>query len=245
MGLPVVTVAAGGLPVVDTGASLRGTPVTEAPNGIGMRVTKVAAYGLPVAYETIGVAAAMAVLDQASAAETTLSNGGLTATRTAQVQVYGGAHSTSFKSSGKYYFEFLNNTDLKPETWGIMNTLATYTNMGNDSTNCFYVYYGGGIWSNGTDLTIPLGAIRIGERACFAIDLTARLGWIRRQGGNWNNSGTANPATGVGGAVIGPGSFAPATAFGSGTVGTNTTANFGATAFTFTVPSGFTAGWPA
>jgi hypothetical protein len=53
MGLPVVTVAAGGLPVVDVTAiaPLRGTPVTEATNGFGTAVTKVVGKpGMPVVY---------------------------------------------------------------------------------------------------------------------------------------------------------------------------------------------------
>jgi hypothetical protein len=57
MGMPVVTVAAGGLPVVDVAlvlpamVPLRGTPVTEAVNGKGTPVTKVAnGRGLPVIY---------------------------------------------------------------------------------------------------------------------------------------------------------------------------------------------------
>jgi hypothetical protein len=55
MGMPVVTTASGGIPVVDVGpiASMtvkRGTPVTEAANGYGIRVTKVAVYGIPVVY---------------------------------------------------------------------------------------------------------------------------------------------------------------------------------------------------
>ena len=56
MGMAVVTVAAGGLPVVDVTpiASMTpikyGTPVTEATNGRGVAVTKVAAYGVPVVF---------------------------------------------------------------------------------------------------------------------------------------------------------------------------------------------------
>jgi hypothetical protein len=55
MGLPVVTVAAGGLPVVDVTAiaPMRGLPVTEAANGRGISVTKVVGKpGLPVVYTT-------------------------------------------------------------------------------------------------------------------------------------------------------------------------------------------------
>lgn len=53
MGLPVVTVASGGLPVVDVTAILprTGLPVTEATNGKGIAVTKVVGKpGLPVVY---------------------------------------------------------------------------------------------------------------------------------------------------------------------------------------------------
>ena len=54
MGLAVVTVAAGGLPVVDVTATTPklGLPVTEAANGRGIAVTKVTLPkgGLPVTF---------------------------------------------------------------------------------------------------------------------------------------------------------------------------------------------------
>jgi hypothetical protein len=51
MGMPVVTVAAGGMPVIDvTATSKTGTPVTEAANGRGLAVTKVTTGGIPVVY---------------------------------------------------------------------------------------------------------------------------------------------------------------------------------------------------
>jgi hypothetical protein len=55
MGLPVVTVASGGLPVVES-TNGRGTPVSEATNGKGTPVTKIVGApganlpGLPVIY---------------------------------------------------------------------------------------------------------------------------------------------------------------------------------------------------
>lgn len=58
MGLPVVTVAAGGMPVVDVTATTPkfGVPVTEATNGRGVAVTKVAGSipGLPVVFDAGG-----------------------------------------------------------------------------------------------------------------------------------------------------------------------------------------------
>jgi hypothetical protein len=53
MGMPVVTVAAGGVPVVDVSAIAprTGMPVTEAANGRGVAVTKVVGKpGMPVVY---------------------------------------------------------------------------------------------------------------------------------------------------------------------------------------------------
>lgn len=53
MSLPVVTVASGGIPVVDvtSTAPRTGLPVTEAANGRGIAVTKVVGKpGLPVVY---------------------------------------------------------------------------------------------------------------------------------------------------------------------------------------------------
>jgi len=54
MGLAVVTVASGGLPIAES--TVGGTPVTEATNGRGVPVTKVVGRpGLPVVFETIGM----------------------------------------------------------------------------------------------------------------------------------------------------------------------------------------------
>ena len=53
MGMPVVTVASSGVPVVDVTATTPklGVPVTEATNGRGMAVTKVVGKpGLPVTF---------------------------------------------------------------------------------------------------------------------------------------------------------------------------------------------------
>jgi hypothetical protein len=52
MPIPVVTVAKGGLAVIDVTATKPnlGLPVTEAANGFGTPVTKVTTYGVPVTY---------------------------------------------------------------------------------------------------------------------------------------------------------------------------------------------------
>lgn len=69
--------------------------------------------------------------------------------------------------------------------------------------------------------------------------------WVAIDGGDWNNDPTADPATGVGGTDLGVLDGLPlfptigGSSFGPGAQ----TANFGASAFSFVVPSGFT-GWP-
>lgn len=93
---------------------------------------------------------------------------------------------------------------------------------------------------------ISFGALVAGTRVCVALDLTAGRVWFRLgAAGNWNASGTANPATGVGGAavptLVGIAIF-PASWIGD--VNDTFTANFGDSAFTGAVPAGFTSGWP-
>jgi hypothetical protein len=51
MGMPVVTVASGGMPVINVTGTLKiGLPVTEASNGKGVAVTQVTTGGIPVVF---------------------------------------------------------------------------------------------------------------------------------------------------------------------------------------------------
>jgi hypothetical protein len=90
--------------------------------------------------------------------------------------------------------------------------------------------------------------ITTGTVVCYAIDLDNALIWVRSgAAGNWNNAAANNPATGVGGQSL------QAVGLGQGidcypfvylqTTGNSITANFGGSAFTGTVPAGFTSGW--
>jgi hypothetical protein len=55
MAVAVVTVASSGMPVIDVTATVPklGVPVTEALNGKGIPVTKVAAGGIPVTFVVV------------------------------------------------------------------------------------------------------------------------------------------------------------------------------------------------
>lgn len=186
--------------------------------------------------------------DTGTLSNTSLSNGNLTATHS-NTSV-GGARSTSYKSSGKYYFEVtVGATHGLTDAIAVMASTYSYANLAGNSgiCVCWWPNNGGSIISGGGNTFLNIGAGSPGDVIGIAVDIGAAKTWWRRNGGLWNGSGTANPATGANAASFSSGSVtvAPAIGFtGSGQQsGDNFTANFGATSFSGTVPSGFTAGW--
>jgi hypothetical protein len=155
-----------------------------------------------------------------------------------------GVRSTSSKASGaKVYFEVSwGNSTGGNNGCGIATASASLTTLASAGTGGAIVYNSGTIYINGTTSGINIGIIQL-STICFAIDLVNNRFWARKGAGNWNNSGTANPATNTGGIDI-SGLFASTAAFGAATfnstVGT-ATVNFGATTFNQTIPSGFSA----
>src|SRR4029077_824676 len=107
----------------------------------------------------------------------------------------------------------------------------------------------GAIWVNNANTGSAIGVISSGNVIGVALDMTGLLIWFRiAPSGNWNGSGTANPATGVGGISISAcfGAQAAYAAFastGSAGNGNAVTANFGDSAFTGAVPAGFASGF--
>ena len=105
---------------------------------------------------------------------------------------------------------------------------------------------GGSMFVNGALQSGALGVRANGNILGVAVDLDAKLIWYRvAPSGNWNGSGTANPATGTGGHNIAALSLPlyPYMGFAGSAVGQVITANFGASTFSGLVPSGFTSGW--
>ncbi|WBL75577.1 hypothetical protein I3J27_21325 [Bradyrhizobium xenonodulans] len=189
--------------------------------------------------------------DTGTVSNATLSNGNLTATHS-NTSV-GGARSTAYKNSGKYYFEItIGASHGSLDCMVVAVSSYTYTNMTNINSGNEIGYYpnssvgsAGPIFANGGWTTKAIGAGAAGDVIGVAIDIDNLKSWWRRNGGNWNNDGSADPATNANGASIpAAASYAPAVAF-MGSSGDNFTANFGASAFVGTVPSGFTSGWPA
>lgn len=147
----------------------------------------------------------------------------------------GGARSVnSYAASGKRYLEFAVSQLINNSTWVGLATSAQSLSGGCGGGTCKAITaFGGG-----------LGQLRNDTVGQIAVDLGAKLLWIRGQSSdNWNNNAAANPATGVGGSDISAlafplyvGAATPANIFYSILISNPSY-------MTFAAPSGFTAGW--
>ncbi|BCH10451.1 hypothetical protein MesoLj131c_47090 [Mesorhizobium sp. 131-3-5] len=176
----------------------------------------------------------------------TLSNGNLTATDTATA-AWISVRSQTSHSSGKWYWEWtLGSKGAGEGCCGFGNSSSPLQGganafFGTDS-NGIGLISNGQVWKNFTPTSV-LAAINNGDTCSLAIDIGAQLFWCRKGAGNWNGSGAADPATASGGIAL-PSGLASGAIFAGISVLNNTdfsTANFGASAFSQTPPSGFTA----
>jgi hypothetical protein len=177
----------------------------------------------------------------------TLSNSDLTV---ATSTINQGVRSKDRQITGKFYWEATGTTWPANVDIGIANASAVLSTAGAAGQNCIYLGNTGAIWVNNVNSGSTLGARASGDIIGIALDLTNQLIWFRvAPSGNWNGSATANPATGVGGlstSVLGGPAFPIHALFCQTTASaTSFTANFGAAAFSGTVPSGFTSGFPS
>lgn len=157
------------------------------------------------------------------------------------------------KRVGKYYIEYTSTTTQNGSSaFGFaaartpLNVVTFTSGIGASALSgavTAYDYFGTSIAGLGV-----IGAITTSSLVCCAIDLDNLRCWFRLgAAGNWNGNAANNPATGVGGAnlsSIGLGQgidVYPFTFLGTST--NSITANFGGSAFTGAVPSGFTSGW--
>jgi hypothetical protein len=172
----------------------------------------------------------------------TLSNNNLTAT--INTSNNGNVRANTARRTGKYYCEFTATTIGSAGFYGFGICLSSYSLTANFPVSNLYAGYiasGSISYNNVSSLAMP--AIAAGNVVSMAVDFGNNALWFRVQGGNWNNNAANNPATNTGGVTIAnlttQGSLFP---FWSGwTTNDATTANFGASAFTYAVPSGFQA----
>jgi hypothetical protein len=207
-----------------------------------------------------------ATWDTATVSAVTLSGGNLVVTNTGTTSTNQGAHValSSAKNAGKYYFEITLTTYTGGAGVGVgvSDGSLTYSSMSAGPTYgqmCFAVGHTGSgtIFSGSAGNTgLSLGACTSGSVICVAADFTSdnRRVWFRKgAAGPWNGGGGADPTVGHGtggGLVMISGAIVPYVTFGSGPAGAAGvagnvfTANFGATSFVGTPPTGYTAGWP-
>lgn len=171
----------------------------------------------------------------------TLSGGNLIATHS--TTSVGGVRSTSSYSTGKWYWEITLGpvSDLVIGLANSTYSLSTSDNVGADLNSVgWYPYFNDVIVNDAILATIQAGTQN--DVIGFAWDADNKLLWIRTNAGNWNNSGTANPATSTGGLSLSSLHAGPFfIVLGSDKSGDAGTLNVGATSFANAAPSGFTA----
>jgi len=173
-------------------------------------------------------------------ANVVLSGGNLTAA--ANSTANGGVRATSSRTTGKVYFEVTTGGTIGNAGVGIGTASSSLTT---GSANEAYLNVGNGtVFINGASPGIASGAFASGNTACVAIDFGNARIWWRLNNNVWNNNGLNDPGTNVGGfdisAVFPANAAFPLLVFVSNNT-TTFTANFGAAAFLYPMPTGFSA----
>lgn len=167
----------------------------------------------------------------------TLSNGNLTIVGT---NAAGLVRTLTSHTTGKYYAEFTINTAAASyqADAGIANSSET-TTVGTTTNSAGLLNGDPNVYINnvsaGTAVTYAASQV-----VSMALDIGNKTIWYRVNGGNWNGSGAANPATNTGGVSISAVTgayFMAASVPGAGSP--SMTANFGATAYSYTPSAGF------
>lgn len=180
----------------------------------------------------------------------TVSNGGLLATYN-DTGSRGGIRANVSFSSGKLYFEMqysFSSTSNMGGGWSSASKNFATTFLGGDTLSTG-AYRDGSVYFNGSSITSYIATPATGDWIAFAIDFTNNKVWVKdiTQAGGWNNApiGSQDPANNIGGGSISTLTgtpWFPACAFDAVSTGTySVLANFGATAFQGTVPTGFVA----
>ena len=162
-----------------------------------------------------------------------LSNGDKTATGSDG----GAVRSTTVVSNGeagKYYAELYLDDIGGGMHFGIQDT--SYER--NDSIAAFRLANDGEIYCFDTYAT-TISAFSNSDVMCVAWDTGAELLWFRRNDEDWNDSGTANPATGTGGIDVSDAASVEHALKAYLSTGTVVTLRVELNDFSETVPSGF------
>jgi hypothetical protein len=173
----------------------------------------------------------------------TLSGSNLVATFGEAFGTHEAVRSVASHSSGKFYAEFTATTVVGDSQIGVGDSGFDVTGspgyLGGSANSLGYSSSGAVFQNNGSTVA-TYSTYTSGDVIGMAVDFGGQLIWWRVNAGNWNNNAMADPATGANGlstASIGSGPFFAGTS-GNGGSGV-TTANFGASAYAHTPPSGY------
>lgn len=113
------------------------------------------------------------------------------------------ARTNTSHSSGKYYFEMtvVAATNLAAVGVGVDNGSESLNAPGGQSGGIIWIG-NGNVNYNGALDTTTIASFAVGDTLGVAVDVGGALIWFRDNAGNWNNNGSANPATGTGGISI-------------------------------------------
>jgi len=159
---------------------------------------------------------------------------------------YGGARTVASKAAGKFYWEVTYTTAGSEDYIGVAKagaSLAAY--MGSDTNAWGFYMQGNDVYYNGALAFSGAGSVSAASVIMLAMDVDAGKLWVG-VGGSWRNSGDPAAGTGhVNSASLFTGVAMYPCYISRGATAGAATANFGASAFSHSVPSGFTAGVPA
>ncbi|MBX9757200.1 MAG: fibronectin type III domain-containing protein [Beijerinckiaceae bacterium] len=180
----------------------------------------------------------------------TYSNADLTATVSATDFDSKTGRATLSRSTGKWFFsatfgQITSNDDVgfNKETTGLGIANASHSFVsdfpGASPFNAMLVYASDGGLYGGSFNGPLLGELFSGDVVDLVVDVDAQLLWARKNGGDWNDSPTADPEAGDEGFDC-YGEFPPGAVFPLFLLyanGDNLTANFGASSFTYAKPA--------
>lgn len=171
-----------------------------------------------------------------------ISNSGRTLTWTAPGFSNAMARAYCGAASGKYAWETVLDDVSQTIYVGMCNSAfeaSIWDDVASLIESVNAIGYSGADVRYNNAVVATLGAPVTGDVIQHAVDLTARRYWIRKAGGQWNGSASADPSTGVGGidiSALGAGMLYPAGGIFS--QGGQLTSRFAASQMTL-VPSGF------
>ncbi len=176
----------------------------------------------------------------------TLSNGNLTAVALGTAgDKYGNVQATIGYGTGKWYFEVVIDTAatfLPTIGVGIYRALSSTTDTELGSSNAVSLRINGGKYDDGSYNGSFTSAFGAGSVVMCAFDAGTRNVWLGVDG-TWRGSGSPDPATATApaGAVGSSGDLYPGVSTGISDYAGVVTGRFKASAFSYSIPSGFSA----